>query len=900
MIGRILYLKNNHIPPIKTDLKSDYLSFGSYDGLSVSRNVLDDNKSDLLKIWFESVKDTFEMKGGYSSQAMYLFSDADNGADEAFWSNSDYSILFLITIQLNARDNYLEKISKEIEKHIKKFCENMQIPAIVTSYLMLDENDILLAIKCNNYKLGKIVTSSLHRKDNGIVILENIYYVSYSFTITGIKETEQGANIDGLPDYCHIQLVERYPGAIKDISNTSKLKDATDIENYPIFGRDDEILRFKPKSWPGILSLYRDGGPFYNDDDYRNRLLSVSTRFLCEVEEKIIFGNGKITSGAMNEEERKDTICNQLRKRIERLYENNINKLSENNGHALLYNSCACYKAIWQILNSIEKFESKVFPDYIYISIFAPLTMLIEKIVEKVDVDIQNSMLNIGYLENIKEIYSFLAAINQISQNLIRAERQFMQIPELNANCYNIPIKLHTFYAAFVDNVKNYLNKYFGTGNRYEFTLYPGMNEQLNVRRVFYSSLDNKRLLLMKIPEKQVFDLNHLMICLCHEVGHFVGSSLRQRKKRYETIKMALARMICLHAYVNKEIKRFITKTGLDYLCNFTYKDIVQCIDMQKKKVDKVEEQGFDTILHSENLKPILIQGINFFIADTMRYNNDDFDFIFVRYMEEKYESGINCDDIEKMKEAYDDSVRSYFFAIQSNMNLEGSSISVENMVARLISLTKESFADLISVLILDLEFKDYCQSIFKSLSEYEIKDISTSDLVIRVTLVAVAMTVELEDEENNMCYEKRWNSNEIVIWKNEETNQNIKTFLDKVWEYLYYAGKDYIDRDLEFDQPDSVFKRLENIDADTVLSVFRDYELLNYLYTYLCSCRLFFEKNITQDSEAERIKIKNCFKKLTGEDKILAKVNCINAINDEYDILTRNRVQKLLSNIKN
>ena len=896
MVGRILYLKNNHIPPMKTDLKSEYLSLGSYDGLSVSNNVFADNKNDLLKIWLQSVKDTYEMKGGYSSQAMYLFSDCDKDLDNHFWNNNDYSLLFLIAIQLNKRDDKLEAVSKEIEKQIKKFYYNNGIDAIFSSYLMLDGNDILLAIKCNNYKLGKIITSSLHTKNNGIVISEKIYYVSNSFTITGINKTADGSNIDGLPDYCHIQLIEKYPGAIKEIFDSPILQDVKDKKSYPIFGRDDEIFMFKPESWPLILSLYQNNGLFYNNEDYRKRLLSVSTRFLCSIDEKITFGEGEINYEFDDNDEEKNTICSQLRKKIEQLYQNNLDRIDEGRNNVLIYNSCACYKSIWQILNSIEKFEFKVFPDYIYISIYAPLTMLINKIAEKENAN-KDDESGIVYAENIKETYSFLGAINQISQNLIRAERQFQQIPELNANSYNIPIKLHAFYAAFVYNVKNFLNKNFGTGNFYEFTLYPGMNEQLNVKRVFYSSKDNKRLFLMKIPEKQVFDINHLMICLCHEVGHFVGSNLRQRERRYIAIKDAVARMICLHLYINEKVKKYITKDGLDYLLNFAQKQIALCIDRTKKEIEENSKHTCDTVLHSENLNPIIIQGINSYIMEAVK-NNNEFDFIFVRYIEEKEvgKSKLSVEEIEQSKQEYDDSIRSYFFNIQSNINSENTEISVQNMVTQLFSFAKECFADLVSVLILDLNFKDYCQSIFKSLPEYEIKDIAYSDLVIRIALVATAMSMEVADSENGKTYENRWNMDDAIVWKNEETNENVKVFLEKVWECLCYGYRSYDNQNYNCSQNNSAFMRLKDIEAESVFSVFRDYELLCYLYRYLSECRLCFEKNVNCECEKERKKIKSVFKKLTKESTIVEKINCINSVNSEYDELVRKKVHETLN----
>ena len=75
---------------------------------------------------------------------------------------------------------------------------------------------------------------------------------------------------------------------------------------------------------------------------------------------------------------------------------------------------------------------------------YAPLDMLISKILLwEENKELQDST----------EIYRFLTAINQMSQNLLRAEKQFMQVPELNPWYYHVPVKLNAFYAAFVYKV---------------------------------------------------------------------------------------------------------------------------------------------------------------------------------------------------------------------------------------------------------------------------------------------------------------------------------------------------------------------------------------------------------------------------------------------------------------
>ena len=206
-----------------------------------------------------------------------------------------------------------------------------------------------------------------------------------------------------------------------------------------------------------------------------------------------------------------------------------------------------------------------------------------------------------------------------------------MNIPELNSISYYVPIKMYAFYAAFVHKTKNFLNMKFGesksekgTNHLYEFILYPGMNTQIQVNRIFYSPHDKNRLLLIEIPEKEIYDPQHIMIVLSHEIGHFVGSRLRKREYRYEILSKALARMIALHAYLKEDMTEFMTREGIERLIVEIDKEICQRIEIEKsiveeKKNKEVNRENssnqFDTVLHSEYLQIVLMRAVNdFFI----------------------------------------------------------------------------------------------------------------------------------------------------------------------------------------------------------------------------------------------------------------------------------------------
>ena len=87
MVGRILNLISDHIPPAEAIYEYDYRAFGYYDAIKIGRNLIEGNQDILSRFWSESVVQTANLSGGYSIQAIYLFSDEVENTDIDFWEN---------------------------------------------------------------------------------------------------------------------------------------------------------------------------------------------------------------------------------------------------------------------------------------------------------------------------------------------------------------------------------------------------------------------------------------------------------------------------------------------------------------------------------------------------------------------------------------------------------------------------------------------------------------------------------------------------------------------------------------------------------------------------------------------------------------------------------------------
>ena len=119
MVCRILYLESNHIPPMVSNINSEYIGFRYYDGIKISDNIFLNGQNELSKIWTHSANEIIKMDGGYSSQTIYLFSDNDEKVDCEFWNYKEFPFLFIMTLQLNIRTIELGNVCQELEQRIK-------------------------------------------------------------------------------------------------------------------------------------------------------------------------------------------------------------------------------------------------------------------------------------------------------------------------------------------------------------------------------------------------------------------------------------------------------------------------------------------------------------------------------------------------------------------------------------------------------------------------------------------------------------------------------------------------------------------------------------------------------------------------------------------------------------
>lgn len=186
-------------------------------------------------------------------------------------------------------------------------------------------------------------------------------------------------------------------------------------------------------------------------------------------------------------------------------------------------NSDGIKSSLCQVINSLQKFETSPFSDYLFQTTFLPLNMVISMVGEVNGKDREADF--------FASFYDFIKGINLFAQNSVRSDRQFTQSPDLNIRLYEAPVKLNAFYNAFIFQLKKYLNKFDmkkgeGEKHQYEFLTCPGTTSNMRMLELFKNISKTKRLLLVEIPENQVYNPQVMLVMLAHEVGHVVGTGI--------------------------------------------------------------------------------------------------------------------------------------------------------------------------------------------------------------------------------------------------------------------------------------------------------------------------------------------------------------------------------------
>ena len=870
-ICRPFVLYNDFLPPThEKHERWQFLSFGYYDGVFVGNNLCKERSGSLEGLWDYFLKYSNELDGSYSSQIIFgLRHEEDNvkkDLESELWDKGEkrkeFPFLFLSLIQVNSGDKNLKNGWNDCgELEARLTSEDVK----AFTYLTFDSSDLILALFCRRYADGANIIDKFHRDPNSELQEIVGWRLTYSFTVASIDKNvlnndEEIAKINDVIDVVNIHLMEKSPSSINRVYDI--LCEELDIDEKEqgkkcrknsILGCNDEMFILKEIPWNKFLGLYQDNKGLLNhsSENYEKYLLGVTT----------IIGKANLLACVSENNDNSNFTDPVLSKSMRMKCQGSdfLPGISKDNVESI-------QRSLLQVINSLQKFETSPFHDYLFRSSLLPLNMVIDMALEAKGKEKINDF--------IDSFYEFMKGFDLYVQDSSRPDRQFTQVPDFNIKIYDTPVKLTAFYNAYIYYVKEYLNGLdykSDIKHDYEFLACPGITNNMRVREYFKKISDIKRLFLVEIPEKQVYQTKMMMIMLAHEIGHFVGKNIRKRAERFKCIREIIAKIVVSCMYknlggINSDIDKIIQDDDYWHMLESELHQLLSEDTDQKHYFDEflnmlsgtVSQESTEQLYtywnarkyHSEMVKNFLKSRITYHLLNE---NNRLWDYLIEKtycYWIEKCPRQAEQKRIE-MREIIKNKVN----VMMSDSLWSPSMFSVSKAIDALIEIMKECVADLICILTLELDAESYYETIICSAKDqgFEVNFTGNEAIVIRSALVTHCMRSDLgidglgyEWSQDNFC--------KIIDRVNVKENQDFLTNLER---YII----SFLNRYLEENVTVNPTTQITNVN-----DIFQNQDILEVIIRYLLECKKEF-KECNDKIKDKQDELKSIYQMFETED---------------------------------
>lgn len=881
-VCRAFTLYNDSVLPGNTEMNiGDYVSFGYYDGLSVSENLFEDayGKYMLNCLWKYCVDMSKKANGTYLSQTVYAFrTDENDEYEKAFWlddNHSEYPFLFFSLVQLNRKldpkssrkssriSDSLQK-AKEFEKNLKSKYSKSSCEII--SYLTLDSSDLILVIRCKEYEIGAEIIDDFHSsQEKNLFELYMGRNIGYCYTVASIKrdflndENKIKKLSNKISSVC-IYMIEYMPGSIqtiyRELHDTIKDYKIEESEEQPILGCNDEVLVLKDIPWNKLLIHYRDKTGCLNHSStvYADNLVEVTTiigtKRVVKAPENIEINLKENSEGVRLDLKGKKFAASGICKKL-------LEKFEVVSGK---YPNIA--KSVTQILCSLRKFENEHFPPYLYSSLVGSVSMMIEILTEAA----KN-----GLEDNAAECFCQCQKAFYLSvQNTGRVDRQFTQTPDFDTRMYDVPVKLVMFFIAYINEIKEYLSKVGSSDekgtHKYEFLFCPGGAYSTQVSELFQMISEDSRMFLVEIPEHQIYNTKLMLIMLGHEVAHIVGKNIRRRDERKIKAINISAKIVV--AYMKNALETWTDhkwEECIEYVCNSDelWNEIEDeiIIELQKfltpdclKEYLKEEyQEGEDTKDISYKISRLIKRSeysteLSYFLAKGLqRILEGEGDKLWERIkIRSEYYLSISGDSIlQKSQYELQEKIHAIVRKIVIGDRIDAEVFSAINTIAIMMDVFSESFADLVVALVTKMSWMDYIEAVVvcQEQQNFKFDTRKDSEWLLRMGLVVACMDYIEEDDQS-----ADWKIEEFVKKGKEDDTEDTLT---NVRTALYNFVKTYFYED---EQPIQKLSDANNKrEITSGLSVLYNAHILREMLGYLVECKDMLKKSF--DDKDKKLK---------------------------------------------
>lgn len=671
-----------------------FFSLGNFDDISINELKIENKAGDLTpiieKYYKNKIKCNIENKD-ILNQTFIIFKklkETQENQYKQFCENNKWNFQFITFVYAKNSLNEYTTFEEEYKKYLELEDDNTII------FDTLDNSSFISIIKTKTYQEGleKILKLSFKYSDNycfSIVTLNNKYNecdeerinLKINLTIKNYREMMLSIN----------DIFSENDGIGYNLGNTDIyfLKNITVKQMYDLF--------------KGIVC---------KSNELNQIIFSIQTNITKNME--LIDLITEDYDNPDNYYENKQTILKNFFEKLESL--SSVNSIVWNE---YLYH-------LYSLIMNLKQINTYNYCDLAYITILPSLKILMKKLDEIINDNIITANLLVDYYRYLNDVRD---VVKLVANSSYHTHHDSMSCIDSNEICG----KLVAFYNIFTYNIVQIFSRENNVKDKfaYGFLVVPQLYERIEVHVLNDTKDPEDRLLLVKVPIYQLYNISMVLITLAHECGHFIGDKLRNRESRLETINNVICNYCAEIVFPNCNDKAYQKVKNLFLvIIKNKVKDLEKKGDVEYLSAyeDKIRNELINYLI--ENEKKIFKELINGYEKYVYKMYNDNDPSL----KEKNYVELIN------LKKDFTNEISNNYVKLYSDSNY-----TLKVLTGVFFSILRECFADLFAINLLDLSCNDYYNTFVKANFGIE-NDSFERQITVRFALMVKVKGWKLDD----------------------------------------------------------------------------------------------------------------------------------------------------------
>lgn len=708
----IYILKMNEIyNKSSTDFVDDSLSLGWCDSISIKKEEINlGNKEGLESVidYFYKEKNTSKKENDITNNQMFFLFKDENV--DTFFNNNNWNFQFVTFVYVKDKTPPKNTFNKKYSDYLKYENENLKI------FDTLDNASFIAITRSLKYKEG----------------LQNVLNLSF-----GISDNYCFTSVCLNNKYHEVNQVERLNlkinFSINDYSNFYRKEKLLFPQNFRHtngyhLGNKDGYYSYSKVTVENIYDIY---------NDLKENIASIS-EFSISINSSIT-----IDEEFLELKERVNTVSTidntNERKRALQQIKNSLSDIKDN----LIYVLELKYNLLYLISN-LNKMVHLKYCDYAYLSIFPSLNILKD---------------NFGFLINnnvskyeLRNLYSYIRnaekLIDLVSNSSYHTAHDTILKYEHNEICG----KIVTFYNVYLNKLVKEISTNCNNEYRYSFLVVPQLCTHIVVKVINDENLKNNgtlnpgdRVLLVKIPVNDIYNIPDVLISLTHESGHFIGNEMRCRKSRFKYLNIILANIVLnsfFKGIINEQMNSEQIK-GIHIIQELLYETTLSKCEFYEKKFENENKGNNDLLYYLANYDKYILKNI---IKDINEEKNGILSKLGSYYEDiilANNNSQLVLNSIELIKDFKNKiNLNSYYFINRTKKSLYFDMHSV-------LKIMRECYADLFAIKLLGIDCDNYLKELYNNHYKIGKIDINKS-FYLRAALICEVLEWDTVKNQKN------------------------------------------------------------------------------------------------------------------------------------------------------